>query len=173
MTQQSNLLDVTAWPAERLILALFAGSAGILLLALGFEHLGGYQPCHLCMLQRWAYYAGIGGGLVAWLLARQGQRPYAGWLLALIGLGFLLNAMLGVYHAGIEWQWWTGPASCSGGGGSLTTEAGGLLNAIENTRIARCDEANWRFAGISMAGWNALISLGLSGLAVLGYRRLL
>jgi disulfide bond formation protein DsbB len=76
----------------------------------------------------------------------------------------LWNAGLGVYHAGIEWQWWAGPQECSGTGASIGP-AGGLAKQLESFSVVRCDEAAWRFLGLSLAGYNALISLALAAIA--------
>ncbi|MCG8559878.1 MAG: disulfide bond formation protein B [Hyphomicrobiales bacterium] len=135
--------------------------------ALGFEHIGGYAPCPLCLQERWAYYFAVPTGLAAFLLARAGHMRAAGALLVLCALGFLINTGLGVYHAGAEWKWWPGPASCGAGAG-VTTGAGGMLDALNQTRVIRCDEAPWRLFGLSFAGYNAVISLGLAGIAAFG-----
>ena len=83
----------------------------------------------------------------------------------LVALAFLANAGLGAYHAGVEWKLWAGPSTCCTAQG-LSTSAGGLLENIEKTRVVRCDEAAWRFLGLSFAGWNVLISLALAAGAV-------
>jgi len=147
-----------------------AGAAALLLtiaaigVALGFEHIGGYVPCMLCYMERWAYYAAIPLLFVALVLAAAGIRGWAVALFALVALGFLANAALGIYHAGAEWKFWAGPASC-GGDQVLATSAGSLLKDIEGIRIVRCDEASLRFLGLSFAGWSALGSLVLAMLA--------
>jgi disulfide bond formation protein DsbB len=138
-------------------------AAATLLIAYGFEHIGGYRPCPLCLQQRWAYLAGIPVTFAALALAPTGRARLAGLLLLAVALAFLANAGLGVYHAGVEWKLWPGPAACAatdlaplGGGGR------GVLDAISATRVIRCDEAPWSFAGLSFAGWNAVISLLLT-----------
>jgi disulfide bond formation protein DsbB len=88
------------------------------------------------------------------------------------GLGCLVVAMLvgaalGAYHAGVEWKWWEGPRDCSGELGALTT-GGSLLDAIATTSVVRCDQAAWRLLGLSLAGYNVLISLALSAVAAWG-----
>ena len=82
-----------------------------------------------------------------------------------IGAAMLWSAGLGVYHSGIEWHWWPGPQDCSGTGGSLTG-GGSLLEQMQTTRVVRCDEAAWRFLGLSLAGYNVLISLALAAIAI-------
>lgn len=150
--------------AEALTILLVLGSAGILISALAFEHLGGYVPCPLCMQQRIAYYVTIAGGLIALAMLRTGRRSFAGVLLAVAGIGFLLNAGLAAYHSGVEWHWWAGPSDCAGGSGDIAT--GGLLDSLSATKVVRCDEAQWRFLGLSFAGWNVPISLALGALGL-------
>jgi disulfide bond formation protein DsbB len=150
--------------AEALAILFVLGSAAILLTALAFEHLGGYLPCPLCMQQRIAYYVAIAAGLIGLGMLRTGRRGFGGTLLAVAGIGFLLNAGLAAYHAGVEWHWWAGPSDCAGGSGDIAT--GGLLDSLSGTKVVRCDEAQWRFLGLSFAGWNVPISLALAGLGL-------
>ena len=84
-----------------------------------------------------------------------------------IAVAMLWNAGLGAYHSGVEWQWWEGPKDCSGPVSNFGP-AGGLADLIQNTRVIRCDEAAWRFLGLSLAGYNVLISLALAGIAAWG-----
>jgi len=137
--------------------ALIVAGATILA-ALGFEHIGGYLPCPLCLQQRYAYYAGVPLLFLALVLLSAGQRRPAALLFFLVSLAFLGNAGLATYHAGAEWHFWPGPAACSGAQ-DLTTSAGSLLESLQTTSVIRCDEAAWRFAGISLAGWNVVVSL--------------
>jgi len=90
--------------------------------------------------------------------------------LAAIALAMLWNAGLGAYHAGVEWKWWEGPRDCSGPVNSLGA-ARDMLRQIETSHIVRCDEAAWRFLGLSLAGYNVLISLALAALAAWGVIR--
>ncbi len=145
--------------ATALLLAI--ASIGV---ALGFEHIGGYVPCMLCYMERWAYYVAIPLLFLALVLAAAGARGWAVALFVLVALAFLANAVVGVYHAGAEWKFWPGPASC-GGENALATSAGSLLKDLEGIRIVRCDEASLRFLGLSFAGWNAVASLMLALLA--------
>lgn len=134
-------------------------SLAIIGTALGFEHLGGYAPCPLCLMQRYAYYAGIVLLFVA--MALVAERPkLAGLIFFVVALGYLGNAGLGVYHAGVEWHFWPGPDTCATQQ-ALPTRAEDLLKQMETTRVVRCDEAVWHLFGLSFAGWNVLISLGL------------
>ena len=123
----------------------------------------GYAPCHLCLMQRWAYYAVIPLSLIVFLLAMQG-RPAARYGLLLIGLIMVASGIFGVYHAGVEWKWWPGPSTCEG------TLSGGLPKLGTEPVIA-CEEAALRILGLSLAGWNAVISFCLAAIAFIGARR--
>lgn len=144
--------------------ALFL-TTGAILMALGFQYIGGYVPCMLCYMERYAYYAGIPLLFVALALTSGSYRRLAAALFFVVALAFLANAGLGIYHAGAEWKFWPGPATC-GGGESLTTSAGSLLNDIQGIKVMKCDEASFRFLGISFAGWNVISSLLIMALAL-------
>ena len=126
-------------------------AVGAILGALAFQHIGGILPCELCLKQRYAYYAGVPLLFAALVLLSSGQRRRAALL-------FLANSALGVYHAGVEWHFWPGPEACTGAQ-NLSTSVGGLLNSLPSTTVIRCDEAAWRLGGISLAGWNVVVSL--------------
>lgn len=136
--------------------------------ALAFQHIGGYAPCALCLQQRYAYYIGIPLAALAFVLAWSGKTNIAMILLGLYGLGFLINAGIGVYHSGVEWKWWPGPEAC--GGGDFSAVGGNLLESLKTAKPVSCNEAPWRFLGLSFAGWNVMISAGLAVLAFLGIR---
>lgn len=140
-------------------LALFV-AAGSILTALGFEHIGGYQPCMLCLWARYAYYFAVPALFLAIVLATGGSKGWAAAVFFIVALAFLGNAGLGTYHAGAEWKFWPGPDAC-GGGGSLATSAGSLLKDLEGIRVVRCDEPSLVFLGLSFAGWNVVASLVL------------
>jgi disulfide bond formation protein DsbB len=140
---------------------MFVATAAIAA-ALAFQYIGGYQPCPLCLEQRTAYYVGIPAAFLALVLLSAGKPRIAAFVLFAVALAFLYNAGLGVYHAGAEWKFWDGPQTCSAGGAlaPLGGKAGGLLGNLD-VKVQRCDEAAWRFAGLSFAGWNVVISLAL------------
>lgn len=150
--------DPTAHSAYRPGAVALLLAAAAILIALGFEHIGGYVPCELCLEQRYAYYAGVPLLFLALVLLSAAQPRAAAALFAIVCIAFLANAALGVYQAGAEWHFWPGPAACSGSQ-SITTSAGNLLEALQHTNVVRCDVASWRFAGISFAGWNVVSSL--------------
>ncbi|WP_108682710.1 disulfide bond formation protein B [Methyloceanibacter sp. wino2] len=145
---------------------VFGGALLIILTAHAFEHIGGYPPCPLCLQERYAYYFGVPAAVVAFLAARSETFGFARLVLVLIAIGFLLNMGLGVYHAGAEWKFWPGPETCAGGFDLQWSQEG-----IVDTPVIRCDEASWRFLGLSFAGWNAVVSLGLAGIALWGATR--
>jgi disulfide bond formation protein DsbB len=148
-------------PLQRRGIGAAAGSAALLLAALAFQHLAGLAPCPLCIWQRWPHAIAIALGLA--LIA--GPRR---WIPALGALVLLAGAGIGVYHAGIELDIWAGPTTCTApdvGG----VEPGELLDRILETPVVLCDEVPWSFLGISMAGWNALLSLGLAALWARAY----
>jgi disulfide bond formation protein DsbB len=131
----------------------------------------GLQPCELCLKQRYAYYAIVPLGLLFALLATRGApRTLLVLGLGLIALAALGNAGLGVYHAGVEWGFWQGPTECTGPVGNLGS-AGNLLERLDSVRVVRCDEVQFRFLGLSLAGYSVLISLLIAAVAGWGIRR--
>ena len=143
-------------------LAVALGAAATVGGALVFEHAFGYVPCKLCLIQRNPYYVAIPLGLLAAVLPPRWSRIGL-WLLPLV---FAVSAGLGAYHAGVEWGFWAGPSDCGGGSGAGAGNVGDFLNQLQNTRVVSCTEAAWRFLGLSLAGWNVLISLALAAVAV-------
>ncbi len=133
-------------------------SLGILIAAFGFEHIGGYRPCELCLLQRWAYYFSIPAAFAALVLVGAETPRLAVFLFFAVAIAFLANAGIGLYQAGAEWKLWPGPSACSGQQ-PVATQAGNLLEALKTTSVVRCDEPQIRILGLSFAGWNVLISI--------------
>lgn len=154
--------DPHATPAYRTGAALLLLALAVIVAALGFEYIGGYVPCPLCLQQRYAYYAGIPALFAALVLLAAHHKGLAAALFGLVVLAFLANAGLGVYHAGAEWKFWPGPDTCAAAPARLSLKAGDLLNPSTQMSVVRCDEAAWRMFGISFAGWNVLISLLLA-----------
>jgi disulfide bond formation protein DsbB len=153
--------------SARRMLAGFAFLIGLaaILGAWGFQIFGGYVPCKLCLEQRIPYYAGLPALLAGFLLLGGGARAVVARVLLLLGaLAFLVGLGLGIYHAGVEWGFWLGPADC-GGGVATTKDAGDLLGQIGRTKVVSCTEAAWRFLGLSFAGWNAVVSAIVAALA--------
>jgi disulfide bond formation protein DsbB len=140
---------------------VLCAAAVVILAALGFEHLGGYVPCPLCLQQRYAYYASIPLLALALVLIFANRTRAAALIFIVVALGFLANAGLGAYHAGAEWGLWPGPESCAASA-PLSTNAGNLLSELATTRVVRCDQAALRLFGLSLAGWNVVASLALA-----------
>ncbi|HEY1638716.1 MAG TPA: disulfide bond formation protein B [Rhizomicrobium sp.] len=137
-------------------------SAALLLGALGFQYLDRLPPCEMCLWQRWPHLAaaivGIlgGGAVVAGLLGRGLARPLA----ILTALLVAISGAIAVYHAGVEWHWWPGPSQCTGSAFKLS----GTLDL--NAPVVMCDRAAWRLFGLSLAGYNAVISLGAAAIGL-------
>jgi disulfide bond formation protein DsbB len=133
-----------------------------------FEYVLGYPPCPLCLDQRMAFYAGVPLAALLWLGARHGAARKV-LLLGFLAVAALMlwNSGLSAFHAGVEWKFWPGPTDCSGPINSLGS-AGSLLNQLQDIRIVRCDEAAWRLFGISLAGYDVLVSLFLVAVAACG-----
>lgn len=156
----------------RLAALVTFGMAATVGTALCFQYIGGYMPCHLCLLERDPYYYGIPLGVLAILAARFGMPIWiARVLLVVIGVMMLVGAGMGIYHSGVEWAWWAGPSSCTSTPGAATTNAGDLLSALNAVHGPKCDEAALRVLGLSMAGWNVVASLGLAAIAFLGAKK--
>lgn len=158
---------------DRITFPFAAGATALIALvtiltALTFEHAGGYTPCALCLIERYAYYVGIPLAAGAFFLTTPKPSGFVILLLALCGIGFLINGGLGVYHSGVEWKWWPGPESCSAG--SLAPLSGNLLDALNNAKAVSCADAPWSLLGLSFAGWSAVISFGLAALSFIGVR---
>ncbi|MCC6779385.1 MAG: disulfide bond formation protein B [Hyphomicrobiales bacterium] len=165
------MIDVEAMEARPLAtaatLVALVGSLAILG-AWFFEYGLGLKPCPLCLEQRYPYYFGIPLAVMVILGDRFGaSRKVLLAALAVIAAGMLWNAILGVFHSGVEWKWWPGPQACSGALEGLGS-AGGLAKRLESMSVVRCDEAPWRFLGLSLAGYNVLISLALAAVAAWG-----
>lgn len=154
-----------------LVILAFVLGLGAIVGAWGFQILGGYVPCKLCLQERVFYYVGLPPLLLAALLVP--GSPRLARLLALLGgLTFVAGTALGVYHTGAEWGFWLGPADC-GGGTAPVTDASDLLRQMGRTRLVSCSEASIDLFGLSFAGWNAVASASvaiLSLAAALGRR---
>ena len=134
-----------------------AGSLALLVGAFVFQLLG-YPPCSMCIWQRWPHVVAIALGAVFWLLP---SRVIA----ALGALAALTTAAIGIYHTGVERDWWEGPTSCTGSG--LSGLSGADLLSTEGPRLVMCDQVSWELFSLSMASWNALFSIVLAILWVM------
>lgn len=145
------------------ILLATLGSAALLGGAFIFQALG-YPPCAMCIWQRWPHGIAIAIGIIAMMLP--------GRVLPLLGaLAATITAAIGVFHTGVERDWWEGPSSCTGSGPSLGSLSGGDLLATDGPRLVMCDVVSWEMLGLSMASWNALFSLVLVALWISALRR--
>ena len=145
--------------------------AAMLSFAYYAEHQLGLRPCILCLYQRPPHYVAAIAGVIA-LVFLGGARNLSRAMLALAGAAFLVGAGVAIYHAGVEWKFWPGPASCGGALAVMPGSVDGLASQLETEKIVACDQPSWIFLGLSMAAWNALISLGLAAIAFQGaFRR--
>lgn len=132
--------------------------AALLAGALGSQYIGGLYPCEMCHWQRWGHYSALALAIISLAMRRSADRGRSFvWLAA---LGILASGLVGAYHAGVEAGIFQGLTQCSamGGGGS----ADDILKDILAAPLVRCDQVQWSFLGISMAGWNAIASIGSS-----------
>jgi disulfide bond formation protein DsbB len=146
-------------------LAITAIAAATIAGAWFFQLVLDIRPCPLCLEQRYAYYLVVPlGALIAFGAARGAPRAVLVAGFAIIALATVWNAGLGAYHSGVEWGLWQGPTECSGPVGNLGS-AGDLLQRLDSAKVIRCDEVQWRFLGLSLAGYNVLISLLMGAMA--------
>ncbi len=158
----SNILTARNWPILALLLSL-----SLWMGALGFQHIGGMQPCQMCYWQRHAHKAVLVIAGLA-LISRYGLKTNK-WdkvFLAPIGAAFLISFGLAFWHTGVEYQWWEVPQSCTAG--ATTIDPSDILNALETpVEMPSCGEVPWSMLGLSMAGYNAIISAGAAILSFL------
>ena len=130
-------------------IVVLTGSAALLGGALAFQYLGHLAPCEMCLWQRWPHIAALGLGLLAWALGNNRV------LVAVAAVCVLVSAGLGAFHAGVEYHWWAGPQACTG---PAFAAGQSFIAAALATPMIRCDAAAWSLFGVSMAGYNALVS---------------
>ena len=145
---------------------LALGAAGALAGAFTMQAVG-YKPCELCYLQRIAFYLCAPLGVAAALAPPPVRRA----LLWAMALAFALNAGLGLYHSGVEWKLWAGPSACTGEALPRARDMNDFLNQVQTTQVVRCDEPAIRILGLSLAGWNAILSTMLACAAAAAARR--
>jgi disulfide bond formation protein DsbB len=147
-----------------LTLIAMLGSAGLLAGAFAFQYIGGLAPCQLCLWQRWPHGASVLIGLAALAL---------GWrVLALLGaMAALTSAAIGAFHVGVEQKWWEGLASCTAGSIKGISTADLLNPDVVVAAPVRCDAIAWQMLGVSMAGWNVILSLVLVVVWIMATRR--
>lgn len=156
--------------AAQIAAAALALALAAILGAWTFEAFG-YLPCELCLKQRIPYYTGIPlAALTLWLAMKPGPHPALP--AAFLGLAIIFYASMafGIYHSGVEWGMWPGPAGCTGSMKAAASSAD-FLKQLETTRVVRCDEVAIRILGLSLAGWNAVVSCFIGIAAAVGARR--
>lgn len=136
---------------------LLAGSGALLGGAFAFQFIGGYAPCEMCFWQRWPHVGVLVLGLIAWALR------FERTVIVLAALVLFVGAGIGFFHAGVEYHWWRGPAGCTA---PALAAGGDFVSSVLATPLIRCDAAAWTLFGISMAGYNALLSTLLGGIAL-------
>ena len=138
---------------------VLAASAIVLGTALLSQYWGGLAPCELCLMQRWPWAAAIVISLVVVLV---GERAGLAWIALLFGLVFAISVVLAFYHVGVEQHWFAGPTACTASeGGAMTVEQ--MKQQILGTAPVLCDRPAWTLFGVSLAGWNLLASLIMTG----------
>ncbi|QIE53985.1 disulfide bond formation protein B [Pikeienuella piscinae] len=145
----------------------FLGPAAVLGAALFSQHVGGLLPCHMCIWQRWPHGVAMALALIA-VLAGPGRA--GGALLLLGAVSLVIGSGLGVFHAGVELGYWRGPSTCTGAPVADLSPAE-LVEQLMQAPLIRCDDIAWSFLGVSMAGWNAVLSAGLAALTFAAARR--
>jgi disulfide bond formation protein DsbB len=168
LLRQSWVESARAEPAATAAIAVFVLSLATLAGAWFFEYVLKLAPCPLCLMQRIPYHIIIPLSLllaIAALVRAPRKLLLVGF--AAIAIAAACSVVLGIYHAGVEWHWWAGPADCSGPLTDLRS-GGSLLDQLQAVHVVRCDEAAWRFLGLSLAGYNVLISLALAVIAGFG-----
>jgi disulfide bond formation protein DsbB len=155
------------WPWGALL-----ASAGLLAAAHAFETFGHMAPCELCLKQRVGYWI-AGGVAVAGLGLRQAvkYRDLTPWINLVLAIVFAGEMGLAAYHAGVEWKFWPGPAACTGGTTHVDPAALERLLSGAKMAVPQCDKPAWIFLGLSMAGWNALVALGLAAASAFAFAR--
>lgn len=141
-------LDRTRWLALLIPAALLGG-------AYASQYIGGLHPCEMCHWQRWPHMAAIVLAIGALAMKQTAlSRP----LVILAALAIAVSGAIGVFHAGVEYGWWPGITGCSAA--MTATNPQDMLAEIMATPLVRCDVPQWTLAGISLAGFNAILSLG-------------
>jgi disulfide bond formation protein DsbB len=148
-----------ALTTRRFAAVVLAASLLVLGTALLSQYWGGLIPCELCLLQRWPWRVAIVVAALAWLAGDRLSLTAAALTLALV---FFVGAGLGFYHVGVEQHWFTGPTACSATPGLTATTIEELRRQLEASPVVMCDQVQWSFFGVSLAGWNVVASLAMA-----------
>lgn len=148
-------------PATTPALIVLVISAATLGTAYTSQYVGGLDPCQLCLYQRWPWWGALAIAALALVPALTGKAQRL--LVLLAGIVLLGGAVLAFYHAGVEYKWWPGPSSC--GAGTIPSSFAEMQKSMSKP-IVPCDTPAWTLFGISMAGYNGLMSLAIGLFAV-------
>ncbi len=149
-------------PARAFPIFVLAASAAVLGAVLVSQYWGGLAPCELCLKERWPWTAAIAISVVATVTGSRRVLPRVASLLVVV---FAIGSALAFYHVGVEKHWFAGPSACTASAGAPDTLAG-LRAQLLHQQPVRCDEPAWSLFGISLAGWNLVASLAMTGICV-------
>ncbi len=173
--QAEDWVDAFGSPRSRqraTTLAISALALIVLTIAGAFAfQAAGIAPCELCLKERLPFYAGMALGAVTAVAAARAPRALALSCFALLTLLFLFSAAFGAYHAGVEWGFWPGPSDCTGTPARAASSAD-FLRQLQTVRVVRCDAVAIRVLGLSLAGWNVIVSVAVAVLAATGFVRM-
>jgi disulfide bond formation protein DsbB len=159
--------DVHASRAAGLILLIAAATIAGAWIFQAF----GIAPCELCLSERIPYYVGIPVAAVTLIFALRVSKALMLVGFILLFLIFAFSAGFGIYHAGVEWHFWEGPTACTGSTMTKATSMQDFLHQLQTVKVVRCDAVAIRILGLSLAGWNAVISAVLAVIAIWGVRK--
>jgi disulfide bond formation protein DsbB len=159
--------DVHASRAAGLILLIAAATIAGAWIFQAF----GIAPCELCLSERIPYYVGIPVAAVTLIFALREWKALMLVGFILLFLIFAFSAGFGIYHAGVEWHFWEGPTACTGSTMTKATSMQDFLHQLQTVKVVRCDAVAIRILGLSLAGWNAVISVVLAVIAIWGARK--
>jgi disulfide bond formation protein DsbB len=155
-------------PARAFPVFVLTASAAVLGSVLLSQYWGGLMPCELCLTERWPWAVAI---VIAFVATMAGSRPALAWVALLLAAVFVIGSALAFYHMGVEQHWFAGPSACTATAGTpATLEA--LKAQLAHQQPVRCDEPAWSLFGISLAGWNLLASLAMTGICIAGFLQL-
>jgi disulfide bond formation protein DsbB len=141
---------------------VFVASAIVLGGALGSQYVGGLAPCELCLLQRWPWTIAM---VIALVVLLAGERAALPWVALLLAVVFAIGSGLAFYHVGVEQHWYPGPSACTASGNRAATVEE-LRQQLLHQQPVQCDQPAFSLFGVSMAGWNLLASLIMTGLCI-------
>jgi disulfide bond formation protein DsbB len=141
-------------------------SAIVLGAALASQYVGGLAPCELCLLQRWPWSVAI---VITIVVVFSGDRAALPWVALLLAVVFAIGSGLAFYHVGVEQHWYPGPTACTASGNRAATVEE-LRQQLLNQQPVQCDQPAFSLFGVSMAGWNLLASLVMTGLCIAAVR---